>query len=111
MRGPQSLECGRAGVSHPRTPVGYFPQDETGSTPRPVTLAGTRDCRTPNRGGLLTLGGHRLPSLYRGLDLPRRGLRKSYQSLSSWQKYPAGGAGGAKPPAVVAPPQSGEAHD
>ena len=98
-----------AGVSHPRTPVEYFRQDERGSRFEPFSSARAA-CNPPRRRARpsdgtqgawrgFTLGGHRLSSLYRVHHASGSGLRDPYLKTSwssSWSKYsntaPATGA-------------------
>jgi len=91
-----------AGVSHPRTPVEYLRQDEGQRTPRHVPGPGTRDHRTPRRGGAFTLCGHRLSSLYRSSETAAEGLMLRYRAPSSCLKYSTGVRGCETPAAVAA---------
>ena len=73
-----------AGVSHPRTPVEYFHQDEAGTRFEPFCRVRAA-CSSPRRRARpsdgthgvrrgFTLGGHRLSSLYRAGNFDGSGL-------------------------------------
>lgn len=95
------LMTAKVGVSHPHTPVGYFQQDD-GKGRQTHRSEPNRDSPLRADRWVITLHGHRLPSLYRKTRPKVLGLIAGNQSAlapSFCLKYPAGGAGDAKSPA------------
>ena len=93
------LSTAEPGVSHPRTPVEYFKNDEAHA----VHPAPTSGLLASGTGQGFTVHAHRLSSLWRGLSVDHTGLRmREHRPASSFQKYSAGVWGCKTPTATSA---------